>query len=794
MYVTVFEGSKEEKISFDQESFDAWRNYVSKERIINGNKKDNFWEMGDTGPCGPCSEIHVDIRDDKEREKIDGKSLINSGNPQVIEIWNLVFMEFNRKSDGSLEKLPAQHVDTGMGFERLCMVLQGKKSSYDSDVFQPIIQKIEKICGMQYSHLTSDGVRYSSEPSDPNPSPQERGEGSTQTTVSEQTNIAMRVIADHIRAISFAIADGQLPSNTGAGYVIRRILRRAVRYGYQSLGVKEPFLHSLVSVLAGQMGEFFPEIEKQKFFVEKVIKEEEISFLHTLEQGLKKIEAVCIGIKNSNTEKIIGGEIVFELYDTYGFPVDLTSLIARQYGLSINEIGFETELGKQKSRSRQEAKVQADDWLLLPNSSPQAVPAGRQGEWHESFVGYNFLETASRILKYRKIKAKGKEQYQIILDKTPFYAESGGQVGDTGMLESGNEKIRITDTKKENNLTIHFSESLPKDLSAEFKASVDKQKRLLIMNNHTATHLLHAALRKILGNHVEQRGSLVNEEYLRFDFSHFSKITDEEISKIEVLVNEKIRENIPVQIDVVSLDQAKKAGAMALFGEKYGEQVRMVTADKNYSIELCGGTHVAATGQIGYFKLVAESAVAAGIRRIEALTAVKAEEFINTQLATLSKVKELLKQPKEIIKSLETVLYELSEAKHTIIKDLDQRARVERDNMKKNIEKINGINVVAKKIDIHSAEHIRNISFEMHKDIGNLFLVIGAEVNGKAFLSVMISQNLVKEKNLDARKIVNDLAKEINGGGGGQPNYATAGGPNIGGIKNAVEMAKKYIS
>lgn len=774
MYVTVFEGNKEEKISFDQEAFDTWKNYVPKERIINGNKKDNFWEMGDTGPCGPCSEIHVDIRDDKEREEIDGKLLVNGGNPQVIEIWNLVFMEFNRKADGSLEKLPAQHVDTGMGFERLCMVLQGKKSSYDTDVFQPIIQKIEKLCGLQYSPHSYNN---------PGPGP-------------EQTNIAMRVIADHIRAISFAIADGQLPSNTGAGYVIRRILRRAVRYGYQSLGIKEPFLHRLVSVLSEQMGDFFSELKKQKEFVEKVIKEEEISFLHTLEQGLKKIEIVCSGIKSSKTEKMIDGKIIFELYDTYGFPIDLTSLIARQYGLSIDEEGFETELGKQKSRSRQDAKVEADDWITPHPLSPSE----RGGEGCE-FVGYTSLETTSRIIKYRKVKAKRKEQYQIVLDKTPFYAESGGQVGDTGVIEAAGdssiqqpEKIFITDTKKENNLIVHFSETLPKNLSGEFKASVNKQKRLLTMNNHTATHLLHAALRKILGKHVEQKGSLVNEEYLRFDFSHFSKITDEELLKIEALVNEKIRENIPVQTEEVSLEQAKKAGAMALFGEKYGERVRMVTTDKNYSVELCGGTHVAATGQIGYFKIITESAVAAGIRRIEAVTAVKAEEYINSQLATLNQLKELLKQPKEIIKSLENVLYELSEAKHKIIKDLDHRARVIRDEMKENIEEINGVKVVVKKIDIGSAEHIRNISFEMHRDIGNLFLVLGAEVDGKASLSVMISKNLVREKNLDARKIANELAKEINGGGGGQPNYATAGGPKIGGIENALEIAKKYIS
>ena len=766
MYVTVFEGSPEENIPFDQEAFDAWKSYVPKDRIINGNKKDNFWEMGDTGPCGPCSEIHVDMRDDKERDKVDGKNLVNKGNPQVIEIWNLVFIEFNRKADGSLEKLPAQHVDTGMGFERLCMVLQNKKSSYDTDVFQPIIRKIEDLCGL----------RYKTE------------ENTMQATV---TNIGMRVIADHIRAISFAIADGQLPSNTGAGYVIRRILRRAVRYGYQSLGIKEPFLYRLVPVLSNQMGDFFPEMNSQKLFVEKVIKEEETSFFRTLEQGLKRIDAVCIRASNSKTEKIIEGKIVFELYDTYGFPVDLTSLIARQYGLSIDEDGFESEMEKQKNRSREDAKVDTADW----------IDAGKEEKAQATkFLGYDSLETISKIVKYRKVKAKGKEQYQIILNQTPFYAESGGQIGNTGILEPGSEKIIITDTKKENNLIVHFSETLPKNLSIEFKASVDKQKRLLNENNHTATHLLHAALREVLGKHVEQKGSLVNEEHLRFDFSHFSKVTDEELQKTEARVNEKIRENIKGDIKEMPIEQAKKSGAMALFGEKYGDTVRVVTFDKNFSIELCGGTHVPATGQIGYFKITSESAVAAGIRRIEAVTAVKAEEFVNQQTATLNQIKELLKHPKDIAKSIEQLHEQNAELSNQIENLVREKAKFISAELVGKVQKINGINFIAERIELDSAEAIKTLSFELKNKIENLFLVLGANVNGKPSLTVMLSDNLVKEnpstplRTLHAGNIVKELAKEINGGGGGQPFYATAGGTNADGLSKAIESAKKFLS
>jgi len=760
LYVTVFEGSADDNIPFDQESADTWKNYINPSRILNGNKKDNFWEMGDTGPCGPCSEVHVDLRDEREREKIDGKTLVNKGHPQVVEIWNLVFMEFNRKANGTLEKLPARHVDTGMGFERLCMALQGKKSTYDTDVFQPIIRKIEEICGLRYK-------------------PEDTGKQA------EIINIGMRVIADHIRAISFAVADGQLPSNTGAGYVIRRILRRAVRYGYQSLGIKEPFLHRLVSVLAVQMGTFFPEIEKEKLFVQKVIQEEETAFFRTLEQGLKKIEAVCLSVSNSKTNNIVDGKIVFELYDTYGFPADLTSLIARQYGLSINENEFNEELEKQKSRSREDAKVLADDWV------EQGTTDKTQGS---SFLGYNSLETISKIVKYRKIKAKGKEQYQIILNQTPFYAESGGQVGDSGTLESGSEKIIITDTKKENNLIVHVAETLPKNLYAEFKASVDEKRRMLTANNHTATHLLHAALRTTLGKHVEQKGSLVNDEHLRFDFSHFSKVTEQELARIETMVNEKIRENIKGDIREMPIEQAKKSGAMALFGEKYGDTVRVVTFDRDYSIELCGGTHVPATGQIGYFKIISESAVAAGIRRIEGVTAVKAEEFINSQLSVLHQLKELLKQPKDLAKSIVDMQNQHAELSRQVESLLLEKAKNLGIALTKKIENYNGINFIAERIELDSAEAIKNLSFDIKNKNENLFLVLGAMINGKPSLTVMLSDNLVKEKKLHAGNIVKELAKEINGGGGGQPFYATAGGSNPDGLGKALDSARKFLT
>jgi len=762
LYVTVFEGSTDDNLGFDQEAYDIWKQFVPEERILRGNKKDNFWEMGDVGPCGPCSEIHYDGRSDEERARVAGATLVNNDDPQVIEIWNNVFMEFERKADGSLVKLPKQHVDTGMGFERLVRVLQGKQSNYDTDVFKPVIDKIEELAGLRYK-------------------PQEEEKHPKQLII----NIAMRVIADHIRAISFSIADGQLPSNTGAGYVIRRILRRAIRYGYQSLNLKEPFMHRLVPVLANQLGHAFPELVSQKLLIEKVIKEEELSFFRTLENGLKRIDNVCIALVGEK-KQVVDGATVFELYDTYGFPVDLTSLIARGYGLSIDEEGFQKELEQQKNRSRAATAVDTGDWILVEGK--KAEEGGR------IFIGYKQLEGETKIVQYRKVKAKGKEQFQIVLDQTPFYAESGGQVGDTGVLESANEKLIVTDTKKENGIIIHFTDKLPENFSQTFVAKVDGSKRHLTENNHSATHLLHAALRRVLGTHVEQKGSLVNEEYLRFDFSHFSKVTDEEIAQIESIVNAKIRENIASDIKEMPIDDARKLGAMALFGEKYGDTVRVVTFDKNYSIELCGGTHVPATGQIGLFKIVSEGAVAAGIRRIEAITSVKAEQFFNQQSALVNEVKALLKNPKDVVKSVQSLMDENSALQKQIEQMLRDKAKGLKSELLAKKQNINGINFIAEKIELDSADAIKDLSFELRNQIDNLFMVLAAEVKGKPSLSIIISDNLVKDKNLNAGTIVRELGKEIQGGGGGQAFYATAGGTNSQGISKALEKAKTFLN
>jgi len=795
LYVSVFEGFKDENLAFDQESYDCWAELLKKaglnpeERILRGNKKDNFWEMGDTGPCGPCTEIHVDLRPDRNDPSAAlGKSLVNQGHPQVIEIWNNVFMEFNRKADGSLEKLPAQHVDTGMGFERLCMVLQNKRSSYDTDIFQPLIGLISKACGVVYGQK-------------------------------ERTDIAMRVIADHVRAISFSIADGQLPSNTGAGYVIRRILRRAVRYGYQALGFKEPFIFQLVQVLADQMGEAFPELKRERVLIEKVIKEEELSFFKTLSHGLIKIETIINYISNSkgnvgNFQKVLSGFDAFELYDTYGFPIDLTELIARENGFTVDMDGFATHMEQQKSRSREATSLETGDWVISQNSmnmhadfhpdgykSPEGASQkeasqkskvkGERGE--VQFVGYEQMECESKIVMYRKVKIKNKEQFQLVLDKTPFYAESGGQVGDTGYLDNGEEKISILDTKKENGVIIHYADKFPKESGKVFKAIVNREKRIFTQNNHSATHLLHAALRKVLGTHVEQKGSLVNDEYLRFDFSHFSKVTEEELKKIEQLVNEKIRENIPSEVREMPIELAKKTGAMALFGEKYGEVVRVVTFDVNYSIELCGGTHVSATGRIGLFKIVSEAAVAAGVRRMEAITSVRAEEFVNSRLTELQQVKELLGNPKETVKSvneLKSLNTELRKQNEALLREKAQLIKAE---LKVKLKIVNGINFISERIVLDSSEAIKDLSFELKNEINNLVMVLGAEVKGKPSLSVIISDNLVKEKKLNAGTMIRDLAKEIQGGGGGQPFYATAGGSNLSGLGKALEKARSLL-
>lgn len=781
LYVTVFGGDEKDNLPKDAEAIGFWKNWIAEDRILECSKKDNFWEMGDTGPCGPCSEIHVDIRDDSERKKLDGKTLVNTGNPLVIEIWNLVFIQFERKADGSLRQLPAKHIDTGMGFERLCMVLQHKKSNYDTDVFQPLIREIENVTGIKYGHNI-------------------------------KKDISMRVIADHIRAISFSIADGQLPSNTGAGYVIRRILRRAVRYGYSFLKQEEPFIYKLVSVLAEQMGDFFPELKSQKELIEKVIREEEESFLRTLNNGLVRLDAVMQPVPLSDilpdgtyhllSQEIIPGNLAFELYDTYGFPIDLTQLLAKEKGWKVDMNGFYECLEKQKNRSRKVATVATEDWKF--NSSYETIEGAisflnmENQDKHfnlTEFIGYDELDAKIRIAKYRKVKSKGKEQYQLVFDKTPFYAESGGQVGDTGVLISPeNEKIYITDTKKENNLIVHFADKLPSNPEGEFKAFVNREKRLSTMNNHSATHLLHEALRKILGTHVQQKGSLVHPDYLRFDFSHFQKMTEEEIEKVENFVNEKIRENIsidPIHKQQVPIEEAKAMGAMALFGEKYGDRVRVIRFGD--SVELCGGTHVPFTGQIGFFKILSESAVAAGIRRIEAITGEKAQQFINEQLKKLEQARALLKNPKDIEKAIRDLL----DANSSLGKQIEafnlEKAATLKEELLKNMEEINGINFIAEKISLDSSA-IKNLCFQLKSQVENLFLVLGSESGGKANLTVAISDKLQKEKNFNASVIVRELAREIEGGGGGQPNYATAGGSKMAGIPGALKKAKSFIS
>ncbi|MEO5911695.1 MAG: alanine--tRNA ligase [Pelobium sp.] len=774
LYVTIFEGDEKEGLPKDQEAFDLWKQFVPEERILLGNKKDNFWEMGETGPCGPCSEIHFDSRSDEDRAKVSGATLVNADDALVIEIWNNVFMQFNRQKDGSLKNLPAQHVDTGMGFERLVRVIQEKTSNYDTDVFQPMIQFIAEKSGIKYNSDINKSSKVSIE---------------TMLDFSEGFGeaIAMRVMADHIRAISFAIADGQLPSNNKAGYVIRRILRRAVRYAYTFLNLKEPFLNQLVPVLAKQFKGVFDELYLQKDFVQKVVLEEEVSFLRTLQKGITKFERY---IGNQGQEvylegkpMIISGEFAFELFDTYGFPIDLTELMAREIGWSVKMDEFEAELQKQKNRSRAATAIDTEDWIII-----------NKGEESE-FVGYDDLEVHAKILKYRKVTAKGKEQFQLLLDRTPFYAESGGQVGDTGLLIGEGEEVKITDTKKENGLIIHFVDELPTTLDSIFLARVDSQRRILTENNHSATHLLHAALKMVLGNHVNQKGSLVNENVLRFDFSHFSKVTDEELKQIEGIVNEKIRENISLKEERnVPYQQALDSGVTALFGEKYGDHVRVITFDDKYSKELCGGTHVPATGQIGYFKIVSESAVAAGVRRIEAITAIKAEEFIYEQDELMKTLKELLKHPKDLAKSVEALLEENNKLKKEVEKAMMEKASNLKDELKAKSQSINGINFIAETVALPNAEAIKNLAYQLKDIVENMFLVLAADIEGKPLLTVMISENLVKGKGMNASNIVRELAKEIQGGGGGQSFFATAGGKNVAGLNSALEKAKAFIS
>lgn len=754
LYVSVFEGNPDENVPFDQEAWDIWKELIDENRIILGNKKDNFWEMGDQGPCGPCSEIHVDLRSEDEKAKVSGKSLVNNDHPQVVEIWNNVFMEFNRKADGSLEKLPAQHVDTGMGFERLCMALQGKTSNYDTDVFTPLIEKVEQISGLKY---TSNEVKNITEEQN-------------------KINIAIRVIVDHIRAVAFAIADGQLPSNTGAGYVIRRILRRAIRYGFTFLNTKEPFIYELVAVLANQMGEFFPEIKSQQHLVTNVIREEEASFLRTLDQGLQLLENV---VSETNGNEVSGAK-VFELYDTFGFPKDLTALILKEKGFTFNEADFETELQKQKARSRAASEVTTDDWKVFIDGNV------------ETFVGYDQTESEVKITRIRKVDSKKDGiLYQIVLDATPFYPEGGGQVGDKGTLVSANETIEIIDTKKENNLILHFAKQLPENLTAAFVAKVNTDLRTSTSKNHSATHLMHLALRTILGAHVEQKGSLVNPNYLRFDFSHFSKVSDDEIKQVEDFVNQRIEEQLQlVEHRNIPIQQAMEQGAMALFGEKYGDSVRMI--EFGDSKELCGGIHVKNTADIWHFKIISEGAVAAGIRRIEAITGDAVKDFYKIQENTLAELKETLKNPQDILKSVVSLQDDNTKLKKQIEQLLREKAKNLKGELASELQEINGLQFLAKQVDLNP-EGAKDLAYELGNLGTNLFLVLATAEENKPMLTCYISKELVASKNLNAGQVVRELGKYIQGGGGGQPFFATAGGKNVDGIKEALEMAVDFI-
>ena len=754
IYVTIFEGDEKVGLPKDQEAFNEWKKVIAEERILLGNKKDNFWEMGDTGPCGPCTEIHVDCRSNEERNLVDGSTLVNNDHPQVIEIWNNVFMQFNRLKDGSLQPLPAQHVDTGMGFERLVRVIQGKQSNYDTDVFTGTIELTENLTGKKYNYSNSKEA------------------------------IAFRVLADHIRAIAFTIADGQLPSNTGAGYVIRRILRRAVRYYYSYLDYKQPLLHHLIPLLATQFESVFPELIKQQNFVAKVIKEEEEAFLRTLDKGLKRIDDI---IKHSSNKKI-EGKPAFELFDTFGFPLDLTKLIASENNFTIDEVGFEAEMQQQKNRSRAASILDTEDWLMVSE------------EKGDGFVGYSDVLVQCKVNKYRKISSKGNTQYQIVLNTTPFYAESGGQVGDCGWLVFEDKTIEVTDTKKENELIVHFVNELPNNIAAICSARINVEKRLFTCYNHTATHLLHAALRKVLGTHVAQKGSLVNEETLRFDFSHFAKVTDVEIQLIEKMVNDKIRENLPVIITEMPKEEALKLGAMALFGEKYGNTVRVVVIDPKYSVELCGGTHIMHTGMIGLIKITAESAVAAGVRRIEAITGSKAYNFINEQFASLKEIANLLKS-QDPVKAIEKMIVE----KQELEKKLESFEAKQLTSIK---EKLLGERVpfpftsteegffIGKVIDVSNADHLKRISFELKAGLGNNYLVVlCANIGGKAAVSVLLSESVASQKGLEAPKIIKEqVAPLIKGGGGGQKTLATAGGQDPSNLENVIAKVRELIS
>ncbi|GGW47524.1 alanine--tRNA ligase [Arenibacter certesii] len=747
LYVTVFEGSKDaDNLEQDTEALELWRKHVAEDRILFGNKADNFWEMGDQGPCGPCSEIHVDIRTKEEKEQVSGASLVNMDHPEVVEIWNLVFMQYNRRANGNLEPLPAKHVDTGMGFERLCMVMQNVRSNYDTDIFTPLIREVETIANAKYGK-------------------------------DEKVDIAIRVIVDHIRAVAFSIADGQLPSNTGAGYVIRRILRRAIRYGFTFLDTKDPFMYRLVKVLADKMGEAFPELRVQKQLIENVIKEEEQSFLKTLDQGLILLDTMIL----ANKGRTVDGRKAFELYDTFGFPIDLTALILGERGYELDEKGFEAAMQEQKDRSRSASEVSKDDWVVLSNDLEQ------------EFVGYDLMETSVKLVKYRKVTSKKEgEQYQMVFNLTPFYPEGGGQVGDKGYLEASNGNVYyILDTKRENNEIVHFTKELPVEVDENLKAVVDKKQRWRTACNHTATHLLHQALREVLGDHVEQKGSAVHSKYLRFDFSHFSKLTVSEIRDIESFVNSRIYGNLPLQEQRgIPMEEALKQGAMALFGEKYGDTVRTIRFGQ--SIELCGGTHVKNTRDIWHFKIRSEGAVASGIRRIEAITSDAVKDFYSENNKLMLEIKDLLNNAVDPVKAVSSLQEENALLKKQIEGFLKDKARNLKGELLKELSEVNGVQFLAKKVDLDAAG-IKDLSFDMGSNKDNLFLLFATEQDGKALLSCYISKEVVAEKNLNAGTIVRELGKCIQGGGGGQPFFATAGGKNPAGIPEVLNKAKEYL-
>lgn len=748
LYATVFEGSKEDNLERDDEAAEIWAQFLPKDRIINGNKHDNFWEMGETGPCGPCSEIHIDLRDDDERAKVPGVELVNKDNPQVIEIWNNVFMQFNRKADGSLEPLPAKHVDTGMGFERLCMALQGKKSNYDTDVFQPIIKEIGKIANVEYGKK-------------------------------RETDIAMRVIADHVRTIAFSITDGQLPSNAKAGYVIRRILRRAVRYGYTFLGQRAAFMYKLVPVLIETMGDAYPELIAQQNLVVKVMKEEEEAFLRTLELGIRLLDKVMADTKAAGKTEISGVD-GFTLYDTYGFPLDLTELILRENGMTVNEAEFNVEMQKQKERARNAASVETGDWVTL-----------HEGE--SKFIGYDFLEADVNILRYRKIKQKNKEFFQVVFDETPFYAEMGGQLGDTGFIEADGKKYEVLDTKKENNLTVHLMQAMPEDVTLAFHAVIDKERRQRIACNHTATHLLDYAFRQVLGTHVEQKGSFVSPDALRFDFSHFQKVTDEEIRKVEQLANAMVRQNIPLEeFRDMSIQEARDKGAIALFGEKYGETVRMIKFGP--SMELCGGTHVKSTGEIGMIRVLSESSVAAGVRRIEAITGVKVEEMMNEQQDLVRDMRTFFNNTPNIVAAIKKLIEENASMKKDVEAFMAEKLERSVEKLINNSEVKNGVRVITTRRPA-PADVIKSIAFRLRNELKDeaMVFVSATEWEDKPSLTVAFSDSIVA-KGLNATQIVREAAKEIQGGGGGQPFFAQAGGKNVNGLDAAFEIVMKKIA